>query len=120
MQGEVGEWQVLFQLGWSEKTPWVGLELLTSNKFSLDSWPLHAWFPLPRMLFPVLFAIPFFESQLECLFFQEGFPAPCPLAGPGCPAMCLLVSCVICCGSAEQEVVGLLVGWNRKPLLRKW
>lgn len=35
-------------------------------------------------------------------------PDPCPLAGPNGPAVCLTVPCVICCGSAEQEVVGLL------------
>lgn len=72
------------------------------------------------MLFPLLFIYPSFESHLEGLLFQEGFPDLLPLAGPGGPAEYLIAPYVTCCGSAEQEVVGLLAGWTRKPLLRKW
>lgn len=98
--------------------PRLGLKLLRAAKLSLDSCPLHTWFPPPRMLIPRLFACLSVESPLERLSFQEAFSDPYPLAGPGGPAIGLRVPCVIRCGSAEQEVVGLLAGGTRKPLIQ--
>lgn len=64
-------------------TPQIPTEL------SLASWLLHTWIPVLGMLFPLLFACPSFQSQLECLFFQEAFPDPPFSAGPDGPSMCL-------------------------------
>lgn len=50
------------------------------------------------MLFPLLFGCLSFESQLECVFFQEAFPDPCPLAGTDGSALSLVVPCIVCWG----------------------
>lgn len=50
-------------------------------------------------LFPLLFAWPSFQSQLDRFFFQEAFTDPPFLAGPVALLMCLIVPCVMCSGS---------------------
>ena len=66
------------------------------------------------MLFPLLFAYPSFQSQLECLFFQEAFPDP-PFKTRW-PCYVPHSARIMCSGSAEQEVVILLIIKGPKSL----